>query len=248
LAHTLHASPEHLAQMLACIDTRAGDLDAPAWGLVTAGSLPPGLPPDAHAQILARAHAHGLITLLDGSGPGLVAGVRALPHILKVNQAEFSALVATLGREGEAENGLHADAPAAPNFFSFKEPLSAPSGSYEQTLRLAEQVESYLGRLAREAIVITLGPGGILAVTHQGIYHAPALPVQVVSPAGAGDAVSAGIMLARSRGEDWSAALIWAAALAAAVVSNPGTAECSREQVLTLAEQATVIELDAVER
>lgn len=283
LAHTLRAGPNHLTQMLERIDAHTGNAhsdkqlrdrqrDEPVWGLVSAGSLPPGLPEDSHAQIIARAGQQGLVTLLDASGPGLLAGVAARPHILKVNAAEFAALIRTrpaasgeegthafgqngVGQYGVGQSGAsHAHMPDPDSLDPMPDemPDQMPGGvslesfnGYDSILRLAEQISPHLGTLAREAIVVTLGRSGILAVTETGIYHAPGLAVPALSPAGAGDAVSAGLMWARSRGEDWLTALIWASALAASVVQHAGTGECDREQVLALAEDATVVELDA---
>ncbi len=54
---------------------------------------------------------------------------------------------------------------------------------------------------------------------------------RLVSPAGAGDAMSAGLMMARFQGKDWREALALGTAMAAAVVGNPGTCECYLHQV-----------------
>lgn len=279
MPHTLHAEPQHLEQILARIDLHAAD----GWGLISAGSLPPGLPTDAHRQIVACAKAHGLITLLDSAGPPLFAGIQARPHILKLNLAEFLTLAAatrapsaadvsasqaahasTMGEgiepgESLSRNGLHpgglggrdsaADGVGKDEWWTDDGGLDywverVETGGMESLLQLAEQLEPHLDSWAEDAIIVTLGRNGILAVTQTGIYHAPALPVDVVSPAGAGDAVSAGILLARSQGEEWQTALIWAAALAASSVTHAETSGCDRAQVLALAEEAMVIELD----
>lgn len=334
LAHTLAAQPELLDQILARVDAHA----TWSWGLVCAGSLPPGLPVDTYAQVIARAAQHGLFTLLDSSGPSLHAGVAARPHVLKVNLGEFAGLMAetNLSQQhlspGEADctdrdctdrdctdrdctagdvdaaaaippqfgfqaghgpdiqsaescaaNGtphlpLHSECPVQPQSANQNDSTGAENGRAAQPhtgragsardaeiaaefaadfqagieregidpiLRLAEQMHPYLGEWAREAIIVTLGRQGILAVTNGGTYYAPGLSVPVVSPAGAGDAVAAGIMLGRRRGEDWPSTLIWASALAVTVIGNAGTAECRREDVMARAEEATVIELNA---
>jgi 6-phosphofructokinase 2 len=101
----------------------------------------------------------------------------------------------------------------------------------ERLADLALEMAVHLGQWASQAIVITLGSHGALAVTEAGHYavHPPCVPV--VNTAGAGDALDAGLMLARSRGEDWPAALALGTAAAASVVMNEGTAICRREQV-----------------
>ena len=78
------------------------------------------------------------------------------------------------------------------------------------------------------------GQEGALAVTVEGAYRVRPPQVPVVNTAGAGDALDAGIMLARSRGADWPEALALGTAAAASVVMNEGTAICRREQVETL--------------
>ena len=59
-----------------------------------------------------------------------------------------------------------------------------------------------------------------------------------------GDALNGGLMLARSRGGGWPAALAWGTAAAASVVMNDGTAVCHRRQVETLLPQVRVWEFD----
>jgi fructose-1-phosphate kinase PfkB-like protein len=100
--------------------------------------------------------------------------------------------------------------------------------------RLSQQLRSYLGIWAQQSIVITMGKRGALAVTGDGSWFAPALPVPFVSPAGAGDALSAGLMLARFRGQSWRDALGMGVAAAAATVMNRSTCDCEPAQVAEL--------------
>ena len=79
-------------------------------------------------------------------------------------------------------------------------------------------------------------------MTSEGCYHAQPPKVPVVNTAGAGDALSGGIMLARSRGADWPSALALGTAAAASVVMNEGTAICHKEQVEELLPQVCVIQ------
>jgi fructose-1-phosphate kinase PfkB-like protein len=153
-----------------------------------------------------------LVTLLDSSGAGLREGIAGQPDILKVNSRELAELAA-------AENNTETNAgrTALPDFHDLP--------------GLAACLRDRLGRWATEALIVTLGRDGALAVTTDGAYHAPAPSVPVVSPAGAGDAVSAGVMLVRRRGEAWPAALRLGIAAAAAVVQNEGTAVCTAAQV-----------------
>jgi 6-phosphofructokinase 2 len=86
-------------------------------------------------------------------------------------------------------------------------------------------------------LIITLGMHGALAVTGDETIYVPAPKVPLVSAAGAGDAVAAGVMFARRQGQPWDAALRLGVAAAAAVVMNEGTAVCTAEQVYELLPQ-----------
>jgi 1-phosphofructokinase family hexose kinase len=215
LAPTLTAGPQQLTALGDQVRQAAGR----AWGLVCAGSLPPGLPPDSWANLIALGRDLGLVTLLDSSGVGLRAGVAGLPHILKVNGRELAELA-------------DAAAPALPNW-------RAP----DRLLPLAQALRARLGIWASDALIITLGAAGAVAVTAEQMLYAPAPTVQVVSAAGAGDAVAAGVMLARRRGQSWAAALQLGVAAAAAVVINEGTAVCRAADVQRLLAQVEVVEV-----
>ena len=203
LAPTLTATPQHLEQLAAQVVAHAPS----SWGLVCAGSLPPGLPPESWAMLLAVGQKHGLVTLLDSSGTGLTQGIAGLPHILKINGRELAEVAAFAGERVP--------------------PWEAPAhlGS------LAEWLRGHLGCWAQQALIITLGAQGALAVTADETVYAPAPPVPLVSAAGAGDAVAAGVMLGRRQGQAWAGALRLGVAAAAAVVTNEGTAVCTAQQV-----------------
>ena len=62
------------------------------WFVLT-GSLPPGVPDDLYATLVARLKARGKRTVLDTSGDGLRAAVAAGPTIIKPNLAELRQIV-----------------------------------------------------------------------------------------------------------------------------------------------------------
>jgi 1-phosphofructokinase family hexose kinase len=202
-APTLQAQADSLDRLLGLVDRHS----ARSWGLICGGSLPSGFARDGYVHLIRHARERGLITLLDTSGDALRLGVRGLPHILKVNVEELQALGGAAWSPG----------------------ISQVSG--DDVGALGERLAGRLGEWASEAIVITLGGQGALAATAEGIYRVRPPKVAVVSTAGAGDALDAGIMLTRSRGADWPAALALGTAAAASVVMNEGTAICRREQV-----------------
>jgi fructose-1-phosphate kinase PfkB-like protein len=59
------------------------------------GSLPPGLPDDYYARLLARAHAAGVPVVLDTRGRGLGPGLAARPLLVKPNAKEAGTLLGT---------------------------------------------------------------------------------------------------------------------------------------------------------
>lgn len=74
-------------------------------------------------------------------------------------------------------------------------------------------------------VVVKLGGEGCLAVGPGGVeLSAPAPQVVLVDSTGAGDAFNAGLIAALARGEDWSAALRAASALASEIVARPVSA------------------------
>ena len=94
------------------------------------------------------------------------------------------------------------------------------------------------------ALVITCGIDGILAITGEGEFLAVS-PAQVeINSAGAGDAVSAAIAWRLSLGESWTEALRWGAAVSAAVVLTPGTADCNPEDVARILPDSQVWAID----
>ncbi|MBS1253568.1 MAG: Tagatose-6-phosphate kinase [Anaerolineales bacterium] len=183
-----------------------------AQGVIFAGSLPPGLPTDSYAHLIRRARQHDLVTLLDTSGEALRQAVAGGPHILKINRRELAQLDPDLTADDQSD------------------------------AELAEVLAGRLGQWASDALIVTLGERGALAATTAGHHRVQPPEVPVVNTAGAGDALNGGILLARSRGDDWPAALALGTAAAASVIANEGTAVCRREQVEELLPQARVRE------
>lgn len=87
------------------------------------------------------------------------------------------------------------------------------------------------------AVVATLGQDGAFAVLKSGDYYIPALQVPVVSAAGAGDATVAGLANALANGQPLEEGVRLGLAAAAAVLMQPGTADCRPEDVARLLPQ-----------
>jgi tagatose 6-phosphate kinase len=69
------------------------ELLGPATVVTLSGSLPPGVPIDAYASLIALASAANVPTLLDTSGPALLAGLRATPSLAKPNIDELAGVL-----------------------------------------------------------------------------------------------------------------------------------------------------------
>ena len=130
--------------------------------------------------------------------------------------------------------------------------LKMNRSEFEQAFGIRGSTVKELAKLARAfrieqglpALVITCGMDGILAITGEGEFLA-ASPAQVeVNSAGAGDAVSAAIPWRLSLGESWSDALRWGAAVSAAVVLTPGTADCNPDDVARILPESQVWAID----
>ena len=151
------------------------------------GSLPPGVPAEAYAELIRLAAAGGVPAVLDTSGEALRRGAAAGPAVVKPNLAE---LEATVGRA----------VPADP---------SAVAGA-------ADELRSH----GAEAVVVSLGADGLLAVTGDGTWLAA--PARAAgNPTGAGDAAVAGLARGLALGRPWPERLRHAAALGAAAVAAP---------------------------
>lgn len=219
IAHTLTAEPSHLDELLERTRRRISH----SWGMVCAGSLPPGMPSDAYVRLLHMAKQESLTTLLDSSGESLLQGVTAQPDILKVNRSELAALAP------DAVEALQANG----------DRISVRNGA---TI-LADALTGRMDEWAEQALVVTLGKMGAVAITPEGRWYLPALSVPVVSPAGAGDGMTSGIMLALYRNGSWRDAMALGTAMAAAVVMNPGTCECYPHQVEELLPMVEILDI-----
>ena len=184
----------------AVLEALAAALVAEAAGaswVVLSGSLPPGVPVDWYATLLARLAPTGARLALDTSGAPLLAaltpGEGRLPDLLKPNGEELAELVGEPGRDLE-----HDPAEAAAAARSL--------------------VDRGVG-----AVLATLGARGALLVTADGAWSAAPPPVQARSTVGAGDSSLAGYLLAAEAGAGPADRLRSAVAHGAAAAALPGS-------------------------
>lgn len=115
--------------------------------------------------------------------------------------------------------------------------MGEPIVSVDDALRAGRSILERFGTIP----IVSLGGDGGLAVLPDRTYHIPPLPVNVVSTAGAGDAVLAGLAYAIVRDEPIETALRVGFGAAAAVCTMPGTAQCRRADIEHFTQQVQLI-------
>jgi tagatose 6-phosphate kinase len=165
------------------------------------GSLPPGVPVGAYAQLVRVARASGVPVLLDASGEPLRRGVAARPDVVKPNAAELTEL----------------------------------TGSHEPS-----QATRDVRRRGARAVVASLGPDGLLAVTPEGRWRATPPAHVRGNPTGAGDSAVAGLLSGLVDQLPWPERLTRAVALSAATVLAPVAGEFDRAAYEELLRRVTV--------
>lgn len=206
-------SAEDLAGLAAAANARI----ASSAAVVCTGSLPPGTPADHYATWVAAARAAGALSLLDTSGPALLAGAAAGPDVVKVNREELT---------GAAGTGL-AD-PALPGAGLTG---AALAGSWQ--------------RAGAGAVIVTDGPRPALAVTPDGAFALTPPRVGLKSGVGSGDAFTAGLIWSVLARPDagWRAHLRLAAACGAANAASETARLAPGARLDELAAAARVAEL-----
>lgn len=162
-------------------------------------------------------------------GGSLPHGVEAAFHHQYIQTARDRGIPVIFDCSGSAlKHGLEAEpAFVKPN----REELTDLTGHAIDSLRDAYTQGCALRDRYRTSPIITLGGEGGLAVLPDRTYHIPAPSVQVVSRAGAGDAILAGLAAAIDAGDPLEDGLRLGFAAAAAVMLTPGTADCDRADV-----------------
>ncbi len=107
----------------------------------------------------------------------------------------------------------------------------------QQTYRAAKELQEK----TPTSFIITLGAEGALAVLSDRAYLIPPLKIQVVSTAGAGDAVLAGLSIALAKKQPLEEGLRLGFAAAAAVCLTPATADCRRTDVEALLPRISLV-------
>ncbi|RFU43520.1 1-phosphofructokinase [Actinomadura logoneensis] len=189
-----HVRPDEWSAFLERFDTLA----ASAAVVVLSGSLPPGVPEDAYAELARRVTGQ---VVLDADGMTLTKGVQGRPDVVKPNAEELrratvAAVAEPVAGAGEAKGGR---------------PMLAEVVGRAEALRVA----------GAGNVLVSLGADGMLAVTGEGVQWAAPPEAVVGNPTGAGDAAVAATARALTLGLPWDELLRDAVALSAAAVAAP---------------------------
>jgi 6-phosphofructokinase 2 len=170
--------------------------------LVLSGSLPPGVPVDAYAQLarIATGVRPDIRVAIDASGAALAAALDCgIIDIVKPSLKELRELT-----------GL---------------PLDDMAGQVKAARTLIAEGKARL-------VALTLAEKGALLATHDETWFVPALKTDIRSAIGAGDSFLAGMIWALDHGAIASEALAYAAAAASATMKQPGTRLCDARDVM----------------
>lgn len=141
-----------------------------------------------------------------------------------------------------AEPNLSAGLAAKPSFIKpNQDELSSLVGWPVTDMATAYAAGKHILDTYGTAAIMTFGGEGAMAVLPGRAYHIPSLKIDVVSAAGAGDAVLAGLAASIERGQPIEDGLRLGMAAAAAVCLMPGTAECQRADVEAFLAQVELI-------
>jgi 1-phosphofructokinase family hexose kinase len=183
--------------------TVEAQLGSASW-LLLCGSLPPGVPADFYAQLIARAKKKGVSTLLDTDGEALSRGVEAGPTVVTPNQQEAERLLNTV--------------------------LLTRSHSLAAARRIqamgAESVVLSLG--SRGAVGAFHWQGA------DQVWEAIPPRIEAISPIGSGDALAAALTWSLHNGDDFPEALSWGVATGSASAQLPGMRLATLEQATAI--------------
>ena len=173
-----------------------------SW-VVLSGSLPPGMPDDWYADVVARLTPFPCRVAIDTSERPLAALVasfdRAAPDLIKPNAEELASVL------GFSPQALEA---------------AVAAGDPEPVVSAARQL---VDRGVR-AVLATLGSAGAVLVDETGSWMATPPPIVPRSTVGAGDASLAGYIRAEVGGADPPLRLQMAVAYGSAAAALPGSA------------------------
>lgn len=194
-------------ELIAKLRKTAADV---SW-VVLGGSLPPGLPPDAFAQLVRVARELGKRVVLDADGEAMRLGIQAGPTFVKPNSKEAERL---LGKPVETESDA---IDAARTLLASLDPAGNP------------------------IVVLSRGQEGAVLATSDGTWTGRSPKVEAKSTIGSGDSMIGGILSALGDGHDLLEAFRYGLAAGAATATTDGSEIARKSVVLRLLDQAIVV-------
>lgn len=156
--------------------------------LILTGSLPRGAGDDFYASLIALGRARGAYTIVDADGAALATAAQAGPWAIKCNIQEFRAI-----------------APEAPLVVAGE----------DDRAQLITAMRSLVDT-GVPLVIVTLGAGGLIAVTSRHLFDVDAPAVETKNATGSGDTFIAGFASALTDGTELATALRVGAAAASA--------------------------------
>ncbi|MGW4632497.1 1-phosphofructokinase family hexose kinase [Nocardia sp. NPDC004415] len=187
--------PDLAALTALLVESAAG-----AEWIVLSGSLPPGVPEDWYARLVAT-----LSTATHGAGPRIAVDTSDAP------------LLALFG-----ESPVTAPDLVKPNTDELAQLTGRDPRDLENPAAAADAATALLER-GVGAVLATLGAAGAVLVTGEGAWFAAAPPIVARSTVGAGDSALAGYLIADLAGAGPADRLRHAVAFGSAAAALPGT-------------------------
>ncbi|WP_299846543.1 1-phosphofructokinase family hexose kinase [uncultured Paracoccus sp.] len=195
---------------------------------------------DAMSAIAEAARAGGWVVLSGSNPPGVPAGFAQMLAV-RLKDSAARLLVDT---SGEALRAIAAS--STPVDVLRMDSLEA-EGLAGRPLPHRRDSAEFAAGLVRDgvarAVIVARGADGSVIAGDEGVWHAEAISVPVVSAVGAGDSFVAGFLLATARNQPVPETLALGAAAASAACMTPATDLCRAEDVWRFYEQRVVTQL-----
>ncbi|MBR5713132.1 MAG: 1-phosphofructokinase family hexose kinase [Lachnospiraceae bacterium] len=176
---------------------------------VLSGSAPAGVPEDTYARMTEMLHGCGCKVFLDTSGVLLRRGLEAHPDYIKPNLTELMALYG----------------------------VRSKFGSREAMISWAKEKAQDLFSKGPKFVAVSLGADGAVFCDGVETIHVPSKNVEVKSPVGAGDAMTAAIAYGLDSNMHFRDIVRYAMAVSTAACMTEGSQPPTKELIVQLLRQ-----------
>ena len=202
--------PKISAAELNQLTTKLQQHAKPGTLFVLCGSAPEGVPDDIYQQMTEMLHRAGCKVFLDTGGELLKKGLEARPEYVKPNLAEL-------------------------------EELYGHTGGFESKEAMIEWVKEKTTDIYNKGcklVATSLGSDGAVFCDGVETLHVPAKNIEVLSPVGAGDAMTAAIAYGLDSNMHFRDIVRYAIAVSGASCMSPGTKPPTKEDIVKLLRMA----------